>query len=508
MANRVPLLEMKGICKEFPGVKASDQVNLLLQKGEVLALLGENGAGKSSLMNILVGIYRPDEGSIYYNGEEVEIHSPADAEELGIGMVHQEFMLIPNMTVAENVILGKKQLPLFPSIKEVEQEIRDLSAHYGIQVDPSMQVQNLSVGERQRVEILKLLYRGAEILVLDEPTAVLTPQESIELNKVIHAMTSEGKSAIFITHKMNEVMAFSQRVQVLAKGQTRAVKNTEETNPEELANLMVGRDVLYHIEKEPFRPGDPVLTVENLWTPGEREYSRLKGISLEVREGEILGIAGVAGNGQQELAEALTGQIKPESGKIRLRGIQMEGKAPIDFINMGVSYIPEDRGAVGSIGNMTVGNNLIMKGYRRPPMTHKGILQKSSILDFVKDMISRFQISTPTQDTQIKFLSGGNIQKTILAREIDACDGLMVAAYPSRGLDVGATESVRQQLIAQRDRGEAILLISEELDELLMMSDKLAVLHEGHIMGIMEKEQMNRDKIGLMMAGVKSGEKE
>jgi len=506
MADSTPLLEMKGITKRFPGVTASDHVDLLLQKGDVLALLGENGAGKSSLMNILVGMYRPDEGKILYNGKKVEIHSPADAEALGIGMVHQEFMLIPNMSVAENIILGKQDLPLIPNLKEIETEIASLSDRYGLQVNPRAIVYDLSVGERQRVEILKLLYRGAEILILDEPTAVLTPQESKELNKVIHTMTSEGKSAIFITHKMNEVMAFSNRVQVLAKGQNRAVRKTSETSPAELANLMVGRDVLYHIDKGPYRPGEVVLSLKNISTHSDKEHSRLKDINLQIREGEILGIAGVAGNGQQELAEVITGLIHPDQGEIQLRGIHMNGKRPIDFINMGVGYIPEDRGAVGSIGDMTVGHNLIMKGYRRIPMTRKGVLQRGNILGFVTEMIKRFQISTPDHDTQVKFLSGGNIQKTILAREIDACDGLMVAAYPSRGLDVGATEAVRQQLISQRDGGEAVMLISEELDELMMMSDRIAVMHGGMLMGILEGEAINRDTIGLMMAGVEQEE--
>lgn len=506
MSKKAPLLEMRGITKRFPGVIASNKVDLVLHQGDVLALLGENGAGKSSLMNVLMGLYQPDEGEIFLRGEKVDIHRPADAESLGIGMVHQEFMLISNMTVTENVILGMADQALFPNMKEAQGRIRSISEEYGLHVDPKAHIHELSVGERQRVEILKMLYRGAEILILDEPTAVLTPQESKELNKVIHQMTSQGKSAIFISHKMKEVMAFSNRVQVLAKGETRAVKDTRDTTPKELGTLMVGREVLNQIEKEPYRPGDVVLSVEGVETHGDREHSRLKNLNFQIRQGEILGVAGVAGNGQQELAEVLTGLLHPQHGTIKVKNINMTGRRPIDYINLGVAYIPEDRGAVGSIGNMTVGHNLIMKGYRRAPMTSRGILQAGSILSFIQDMIDRFRISTPSQDTQVKFLSGGNIQKTILAREIDSCDGLLVAAYPSRGLDVGATEAVRKQLVSQRDNGEAVLLISEELDELLIMSDRLLVLHGGAIMGILEQDEMDKDKIGLMMAGGHPGE--
>jgi ABC-type uncharacterized transport system ATPase subunit len=319
---------------------------------------------------------------------------------------------------------------------------------------------------------------------------------------VIRRMTSEGKSAIFITHKMKEVMAFSNKVQVLAKGETRAVKDTAKTTPEELATLMVGRQVLYNIEKEPFRPGDIVLDVKRLSTRGDREHSRLKEINLQIRQGEILGIAGVAGNGQQELAEALTGQIPPSEGSITIKNLDMTGKAPISYINNGVSYIPEDRGAMGSIGDMSVGHNLIMKGYRKAPFINRGILQKQSIFDFVHKLIKNFRISTPSQETQVKFLSGGNIQKTILAREIDACDGLLIAAYPARGLDVGATEAVRQEIVKQRDHGTAVLLISEELDELIMMSDRVGVMHSGSLLCILEGENIQRDKIGLVMSGV------
>ncbi len=497
-----PLLEMKGITKRFPSVVANERVDLELYPGEVLALLGENGAGKSSLMNVLAGLYRADEGQIFIRGKQVEITSPRDAMLLGIGMVHQNFMLVDTMTVAENVILGMAGLPFVPDMGNIGERILEISKRYNLQVDPQSCIWQLGVGERQRVEILKLIYRGAEILILDEPTAVLTPQESRELNRVIHQMTAEGKSAIFITHKMDEVITFSDWVRVLRKGRLAAVKRTRETDPGELVRLMVGRDVLFCLEKKGRRPGDVVLELNDVQAIDDKGLPALKGVSFKIRSGEILGIAGVAGNGQKQLAEVLTGLRKTTGGRIRLNGEVQTNKTPFEIISAGVSHIPADRNVRGVVGDMSVADNLAMKGYRKPPLTRKGILHPLRILELARRMIDAFRIDTPTPQTYSKFLSGGNIQKIILAREIDACRGLLIAAYPSRGLDVGATEYVRNRMIEQSDSGKAVLLISEDLEELMTVADRIAVLYEGRIMGILSCKETDTEKLGMMMAGV------
>jgi simple sugar transport system ATP-binding protein len=500
---KTPILEMKGITKRFPNVVANEKVDVELYPGEVLALLGENGAGKSTLMNILAGLYRADEGEIYIRGRPVEINSPRDAMLLGIGMVHQNFMLVDTMTVAENIILGLPDLQFIPDIANITRRIRELSAKYNLQVDPESRIWQLSVGEQQRVEILKLIYRGAEILILDEPTAVLTPQESKELNAVLHQMTREGKSAIFITHKMEEVMTFSDWVRVLHKGRLVQVKQTEKTNPQELARLMVGRDVLFRLEKRDCNPGDVALELKDVTADDDKGLPALKGISFGVRSGEIVGIAGVAGNGQEQLVEVLTGLRKVTGGRIRIFGEDKANKSPLEIINTGVSHIPADRIARGIAGDMSVANNLAMKCYRKPPLVKKGFLHPARILELARRMIDLFRIDTPSPHIHAKFLSGGNIQKTILAREIDACKGLLVAAYPSRGLDVGATEFVRKQMIRQSETGTAILLISEDLEELITVADRIAVLFEGEVMGVVPSEQAETEKLGLMMAGSK-----
>jgi simple sugar transport system ATP-binding protein len=500
---KTPILEMKGITKRFPNVVASDHVDLELYPGEVLALLGENGAGKSSLMNVLAGLYRADEGEIFIRGNRVDIDSPRDAMLLGIGMIHQNFMLVDTMTVAENIILGMTDLPFLPDMENVSKRVRELSEQYNLQVDPDSYIWQLSVGEQQRVEILKLIYRGAEILILDEPTAVLTPQESKELNGVIQQMTREGKSAIFITHKMDEVIAFSNWVRVLHKGRLVAVKKTSETNPQELARTMVGRDVLFRLEKKARNFGNVALELQDVRALDDKGLPALNGISFNIRSGEILGIAGVAGNGQKQLVEVLTGLRKINEGSVRIFGEEKANKSPLEIINTGVSHVPADRIARGIAGDMSVANNLAMKCYRKPPLVNKGVLHPSRILELANRMIDLFRINTPTPGTHAKFLSGGNIQKTILAREIDACRGLLVAAYPSRGLDVGATEFVRNQMIEQSESGTAIVLISEDLEELVSVADKIAVLFEGQIMGILPSDEADTEKLGLLMAGVR-----
>lgn len=507
-ASETPLVEMRGICKSFPGVRASDEVDLRLERGEVLALLGENGAGKSTLMNILSGLYRQDSGDVFIRGEKVDIRSPRDAADLGIGMVHQNFMLIDTMTVAENVVLGMPSLPFVPDMAVVKRSILELGERYNMTVDPDAYIWQLSVGEQQRVEILKQLYRNAEILVLDEPTAVLTPQESHELNDVVKRMQAEGKSAVFITHKMDEVMAFADRVMVLRKGRVVAEKTTRDTDPKDLARVMVGREVLFHIEKGPFEPGAVVLELKDVCADDERGLPALRELSLSLRAGEILGIAGVAGNGQRELSEVITGLRPVKSGGISINCVDSTNKTPLQIIRSGVSHIPSDRMAVGAVGDMSVANNLAMKDYRAAPISKGIMLLPRRILEFARKMISAFNIATPSPETRVKFLSGGNIQKTILAREIESCGSLLIAVYPSRGLDIGATESVRNELVAQRDAGKAVLLVSEDIDEILSVADTVAVMYDGRAVGVMPTAGADPEEIGLLMAGIDPSEKE
>lgn len=501
-----PLLEMRGIRKTFPGVLACDGVDLRLGRGEVLALLGENGAGKSTLMNVLAGLYRPDEGEIYLDGQCVQIRGPRDAAQLGIGMVHQNFMLVDTMTVAENTVLGMSGLPFLPDMGAVKRTILELAGRYGLKVDPDAYIWQLSVGEQQRVEILKQLYRNAEILILDEPTAVLTPQESLELNAVVQRMKGEGKSAVFITHKMEEVMTFSDRVMVLRKGRVVVEKVTGQTNPRELARLMVGREVLFRVEKKPFEPGAVVLELKDVCALDDRGLPALRNLSLQVRAGEIVGIAGVAGNGQRELSEVITGLRPAVSGGLSVNCVDTTNSSPLEIIRNGVSHVPQDRIAVGAVGDMSVASNLAMKGYRDAPISKGVVLLPRRILDLARRMIEIFNIATPSPETRIKFLSGGNIQKTILAREIQSCKSLLIAVYPSRGLDIGATESVRKELVAQRDAGHAVLLVSEDIEELLSVADTVIVLFEGRAMGCLPSAEADPEELGLLMAGVERKE--
>jgi simple sugar transport system ATP-binding protein len=497
-----PVVKMEHISKHFPGVKANEDVSLELYPGQVLALLGENGAGKSTLMNMLVGLYRPDGGTITIRGKLQDIQSPQDSMALGIGMVHQEFMLVGNMSVYENIVLGLKDLPFVPKVDDIRARIIELSEQYGLQVDPDAIIHNLSVGEQQRVEILKLVYRGADILILDEPTAVLTPGESRELNKIIKIMLSEGKSAIFITHKMDEVISFSHKVQVLRRGKTVNTCDTATVTPKDLANMMVGRDVLFTLDRCAFNPGEPRISLKNITVEnplGSRPF--LDDVSLSIRRGEILGIAGVAGNGQTQLTEVITGLIKASKGSILIDGKDMTNSSPLSIIKAGVSHIPADRGRSGVVGDMSVGDNLAMKKYRTREISSGPFVKRSLLRVFAEKLIKNFVIKTPSQDTSVKFLSGGNIQKTILAREIDSCGGILIAVYPSRGLDVGATEAVRQNIILQRDKGNAVLLVSEELEELQMVADYIAVMFEGKIMGIKHVKETNTEELGLLMAG-------
>ncbi len=495
------LVQMVGITKRFPGVLANDHIDFDVKAGEIHALLGENGAGKTTLMSILFGLYQADEGEIYVRGQRVHLRSPRDAIDLGIGMVHQHFMLVEPHTVAENITLGLKRPRFFLDLAGTERHITELSKQYGLRVDPRARIWQLSVGEQQRVEILKMLYRGADILILDEPTAVLTPQEVEELFATLRRMAREGQAVIFISHKLDEVMAISDRVTVLRHGKVVASVKTAETDKETLARMMVGREVLFQMEKKPVALGQVVLQVQELEALNDKGLPALKGISFTIREGEILGVAGVAGNGQRELAEVITGLRKATGGRITISGCDMTNCSPREVIRQQVSHVPEDRLGMGLVSNLAVSDNLILKSYGEPPLAKGPFLDRLSIRNFVARLIEAFHIATPTQETPVRLLSGGNLQRTILARELSIGPRLMVAVHPTRGLDIGATESVRNLLLKQREKGVAILLISEDLEELLALSDRIAVMYEGEIMGIIPAEGANIEEIGLMMAG-------
>ena len=497
-----PAVKMIGIVKRFPGVVANDHVDFEAKAGEIHALLGENGAGKTTLMNILYGIYRPDEGEIYIRGQKAHIHSPKDAIALGIGMVHQHFHLIPTHTVAENIILGMPGNFFFP-LERVRDEIEQLSDRYGLHVDPDAYVWQLSAGEQQRVEIVKALYRNAQILILDEPTTMLTPGEVQELFEVLKRMADEGKTIIFITHKLEEVMEISDRVTVLRRGRVVGSTNTADTSVTELARMMVGEQEWGEIKLPPREKGRVVLEVRNLQALNDKGVMALQGISFTIREGEILGIAGVAGNGQKELVEVITGLRKASSGQVLLDGEDITNCPPGEIIQKGVAHVPEERINMGLAPNMSVLDNLILKHHRREPFSTNLLLNYRYAKQFADERIREFEIITPSKYTPAKLLSGGNIQRLILARETAGHPRLIVAAHPTYGLDVRATDYIRRQLIEQRNRGVAILLISEDLEEIMCMSDRIAVMFEGKIMGIMDAHEADINTIGLMMAGVR-----
>jgi ABC-type uncharacterized transport system ATPase subunit len=506
--EKMPLfVEMHGIVKRFPGVLANDHVDFDLKHGEIHALLGENGAGKSTLMNILAGLYQPDAGLIKVKNQLVDFSSPRDAIQAGIGMVHQHFMLVPTQSVTENILLGLNRPRFFLNLREYDNEIGALSERFGLKVDPRAKIWQLSVGEQQRVEILKMLYRGTDILIMDEPTAVLAPQEIEDLFKTLQSMISEGKSIVFISHKLQEVMAIADRVTVLRKGRiTAAGLTTKGTTRQELARQMVGRDVVFHIEKKPATPGKIVLHVDNVHAENDKGLHALNGISLDVRAGEIVGLAGVAGNGQRELAQVITGLRKSESGKITLNDETITNRSALFGILRGVAHVPEDRTHVGTAPNLSVTDNVIMKKYRRPPIARNGMLNIPVATRFANQLKENYDIIVPNVETPVRLLSGGNLQRVILAREISGQPSLLVAVQPTRGLDVGAIEGVHRLLLAQRDAGAAILLISEELEELLSLSDRVFVIYEGRIMGevhIGEPEPSSPliESVGLMMTG-------
>lgn len=498
--NKIPVVEMRGIVKRFPGVLANDHVDFVLHKGEIHALLGENGAGKSTLMNILAGLYRPDAGTMIIKGKKVDFHSPKDAIQAGIGMIHQHFMLVPSQTVTENILLGLDKPRFFMKLSEYDQVVEDLGERFGLKVDARAKIWQLSVGEQQRVEILKMLYRGADILVMDEPTAVLAPQEIEILFETLRKMVSEGKSIIFISHKLPEVMAIADRVTVLSKGKvTAAGIPAKNVTIQELARLMVGRDVLFRLEKKPQEAGAVVLKVEDLCAENDKGLAALQGVSFEVRAGEIVGLAGVAGNGQRELAQVITGLRKCTKGKIYLNGIDITNQSTGYGIKHGLGHIPEDRTHVGTSPNLSITDNVIMKKYRQPPIARGWMIDMNQATNFATQLKETYEIIVPSVQTPARLLSGGNLQRVILAREISGNPTLLVAVQPTRGLDVGAIEGIQRLLLAQREAGAAILLISEELEELLALSDRILVIYEGKIMG--EIVDGNLEKIGLMMTG-------
>lgn len=502
------VIEMNNITKVFPGIVANDDITLQVKQGEIHALLGENGAGKSTLMNVLFGLYQPEQGEIKIKGNPVKITNPNIANDLGIGMVHQHFMLVHNFTVTENIILGnepKKNGKI--AVEEAAKEIKQLSEQYGLAVDPHAKIEDISVGMQQRVEILKTLYRGAEILIFDEPTAVLTPQEIHELIQIMKKLVQEGKSIILITHKLKEIMEVCDRCTIIRKGKRIGTVNVAETDEHKLAELMVGRQVNFKTEKIEAKPKEEVLSIANLIVHDTRKLPAVKGLDLTVRAGEIVGIAGIDGNGQSELIEAITGLRKVESGSIAIKGKEITNWPVRRITEEGIGHIPEDRHKHGLVLDFSVRDNIVLQTYYKNPFSKKGILNFSKITQKAKALIEQFDVRTPSEQTLARALSGGNQQKAIIAREVDRNPDLLIAAQPTRGLDVGAIEFIHKKLIEQRDNGKAVLLLSLELDEILNVSDRVAVIYEGKIVAIVDAKETNEQQLGLLMAGGTGKEK-
>ncbi|MCA9867138.1 MAG: ABC transporter ATP-binding protein [Anaerolineae bacterium] len=497
------VLEAKGITKQFPGVLANDRVDLTLRRGEILALLGENGAGKSTLMNVLYGLYTPDAGEIWIKGEHVILQNPGDAIARGVGMVHQHFQLVPVMTVAENVILGSEITKLGGYIdkREANRRVRELSEQYGLEIDPTIEVEDLPVGLQQRVEIIKALYRQADILILDEPTAVLTPQESNELFRIMHDLTEKGVSIIFITHKLKEVLAIADRIVVLRGGRSVGAALPSESTEASLAELMVGRKVILQVDKDEAVPGKLVLEIDGLHVQDDRKHEAVKGLSLQVYAGEILGVAGVQGNGQREFVEALTGLRPSTEGKITIMGEDATHLTPRRITELDVAHIPEDREKHGLVMPYSIADNLVLNRYYRAPYSKNAILDREKIAENGAKLVKQFDVRTPSIYTHASSLSGGNKQKVIVAREFSRPVKLLIANQPTRGIDVGSIEFIHNQIVAQRDAGVAVLLVSAELDEVLSLADRVAVMFDGRIVKTLPIEEATREKIGLLMAG-------
>lgn len=501
--ERPVVLEARGITRRFPGVVANDKVSLTLHKGEVLALLGENGAGKSTLMNILYGLYHQDEGEIFVNGEPIRARSPHDSIQRGIGMVHQHFQLVPVMTVAENVVLGNEitRGGLWLDRRQAAERIQTISRQYGLPVDPNALVADLDVGAQQRVEIIKALYRNADILILDEPTAVLTPQEADELVGVMRTLTSQGKSLIFITHKLREVLEVADRIVVLRAGRVVGETTPAEASEASLAAMMVGRSVLLQVEKTAARPGRPVLEVRGLHVRDDRQLMAVRGLELEVRAGEILGIAGVQGNGQTELVQALTGLRTPEAGSIRIVGRDVTTATPRRISELGVAHIPEDRQRDGMVTSYPLTDNAVLELYYLEPFAQGLVRNDTAIRRHAEHLVAAFDVRTPAVTVPASSLSGGNQQKLIVAREFTRELKLLIAAQPTRGIDVGSIEFIHNQIVKKRDEGVAVLLVSAELDEILSLADRIAVMYHGQIVATVKNGELSREQLGLLMAG-------
>lgn len=504
------VIEMKNITKKFGNFTANNSINLTIHKGEVHALLGENGAGKTTLMNVLYGLYQPTSGEIYIEGEKVRVSDPNVAIQKGIGMVHQHFMLVEPFTVAENIILGMEKTKSLGRLdmKKAIKEVAELSKRYGLHVDPNAKIHEISVGMQQRVEILKALYRGADILILDEPTAVLTPQEIKDLIDIIHNLTIEGKSIIIITHKLKEIKLVADYCTIIRRGKHIDTVDVSKTTEDELASKMVGREVSFKVDKEDKKTGNTVLKIEDLVVKDSRGVSAVDGLCLEVKEGEILGIAGVDGNGQSQLIEAITGLREVESGNVYINSKDITNKTPREIIESGVSSIPEDRQKRGLILDFSVAENMILENYNKKPFSKRGILDYSKIKQFALELIEKFDVRPEREDIKAGALSGGNQQKVIIAREVTNDPDLLIATQPTRGLDVGAIEYVHKSLVEQRDKNKAVLLVSFELDEVMNVSDRIAVIYEGKIVGVLDAKEADENTLGLMMAGggVKDGQ--
>ncbi|MGY3704631.1 heme ABC transporter ATP-binding protein [Vagococcus martis] len=502
MSEENYVIEMRNITKQFGDFKANDNINLQIRKGEIHALLGENGAGKSTLMNVLSGLLQPTSGQIYMDGQPVTIANPTDAKRLGIGMVHQHFMLVDAFTVTENIILGDE--PTKSGVLDKKKSVEDLkriSEQYGMEVNPDALISDISVGMQQRVEILKTLYRGANILIFDEPTAVLTPQEIDELIMTMKELVKEGKSIIIITHKLDEIKKVADRCTVIRRGKSIETVNVKDVSSQQLADLMVGRSVSFKTEKEPSNPKEVILSVKDLHVKDNRGLEAIKGLDLDVRAGEVVGIAGIDGNGQTELIQAITGLKKIESGKVMLRDKDITNLKPRQITESSVGHVPEDRHKYGLVLDMTLSENIALQTYYHEPFSKNGVLNYNYMDSYARKLIEEYDVRTTSEHAQAKSLSGGNQQKAIIAREMDRDPELLIVSQPTRGLDVGAIEYIHKRLINHRDKGNAVLVVSFELEEILNVSDRIAVIHAGQIVGIVDPKETTENELGLLMAG-------
>ncbi|GMA63363.1 ABC transporter ATP-binding protein [Alicyclobacillus fastidiosus] len=501
MENFLEVIDLK---KWFPGVKANDGVNLTLKRGEVHAILGENGAGKSTLMKMIYGLLEPTSGEIRLAGQAVHFRSPREAIHAGIGMVHQHFMLIPALTVAENVVLGDEPGGVNYNRREAVKRVRELSEKYGLDIDPTAKISQLSVGLQQRVEILKAFYRKARLIILDEPTALLTPQETRELFNIVRSLKAEGTPVLFISHKLDEVKEISDRVTVMRAGKTVDTVSTSGATPQDLANMMVGREVVLRVEKKDAELGAPVLQLNDVKVRDKSKNLRVKGITLELRRGEILGLAGIDGNGQFELADAIAGLLKPEGGQIVFDGADITHLSPAQRTERGIAYVPQDRHADGLVLEFDLVENTILRDFRKRPYSKSGVIRRGASEDYTKRLIQEFDVRPPHPSRKASELSGGNQQKVILAREVSRGPMMLIAAQPTRGLDVGAIEGIHRQLIRLRDEGKGVLLVSLEMDEILSLSDRIAVIHDGQIVDVVPGDTATREQIGLLMTGTRA----